>query len=116
MLMVNAKAMNVFTSRLFSQKKCLVVCLALLLQILVTIVFTVIPVSLSGALAIILTVCYQYLLNMHGLKEYILHGSDGKGSRSGILEANREGIYSCVGYSAIYLAGVSIGSFVFQKR
>ncbi|XP_071844795.1 phosphatidylinositol-glycan biosynthesis class W protein-like [Apostichopus japonicus] len=85
-------------------------------RILVTIVFTVIPVSLSGALAIILTVCYQYLLNMYGLKDYILHGSDGKGSRSGILDANREGIYSCVGYSAIYLAGVSIGSFVFQKR
>lgn len=85
-------------------------------RILVTIIFTVVPVSLSGFLAIVLSMLYQHLLNSHGLKEYVLNGSDGQGSRNGILEANREGIYSCIGYTAIYLAGVSIGRFLFQKR
>lgn len=85
-------------------------------RILVTAVFTFIPVQWSAAMGISLAVCYHYLLNMHGLEDYILHGSDGQGSRNGILEANREGIYSSIGYCAIYLIGVSLGRFLFQIR
>ena len=59
---------------------------------------------------------YQYLLSVHGLREFILTGSDGQGSRVGMLNANREGIFSCIGYLAIYFAGVQVGQFLQKSR
>ena len=64
----------------------------------------------------VLAVLYQYWLSCCGLSQYIEHGLEGTGGRQGFFDANREGIYSCVGYLAIYLAGVQIGIFVFKNR
>ena len=59
---------------------------------------------------------YQYALSNKGLTDYILHGADGTGSRHGLVDANREGILSCLGYMALYLIGVHIGSQLFSEK
>ena len=74
------------------------------------------PVGLSSALAVVVMSVYQYALSNMGLTDYILHGADGTGIRRGLLDANREGIMSCVGYVALYLTGVQIGSHLFSKK
>ncbi|CAG2227612.1 PIGW [Mytilus edulis] len=43
-------------------------------------------------------------------------GIDGQGGRHGILDSNREGIISNVGYFIMYLFGVEIGRLVFNKE
>lgn len=71
---------------------------------------------MSSALAVIVMSVYQHALSNMGLANYILHGADGTGSRHGLLDANREGILSCLGYAALYLTGVQIGSLLFSKK
>ena len=34
----------------------------------------------------------------------------------GLLSANREGVVSCVGYLAMYMAGIELGKWLFQRR
>ena len=57
---------------------------------------------------------YQVCLSQGGLKEYIMLGSAGDYSRIGFVDANREGIFSCIGYLALYFAGVEMGRGLFQ--
>ena len=59
---------------------------------------------------------YQFSLSHLGLSDYLVHGAKGGGSRSGLLDANREGIVSCVGYVALYLGSVQLGRFIFKSR
>ncbi|XP_062509263.1 phosphatidylinositol-glycan biosynthesis class W protein-like isoform X2 [Corticium candelabrum] len=59
---------------------------------------------------------YQYGLSVCGLKDYLLFGFHGNGSRSNVVDANREGLLSCVGYLAIYLFSVELGRVVFRRR
>ena len=60
---------------------------------------------------------YQRFLTAGGLSLYLENGSDGIGGRQGgIVDANREGIYSCLGYLAIYFAGVQLGRYCFRNR
>ncbi|XP_033127099.1 phosphatidylinositol-glycan biosynthesis class W protein-like, partial [Anneissia japonica] len=65
---------------------------------------------------LLVTTVYQHFLTNCGLQEYILNGPDGTGSRIGLISANREGLFSCVGFTAIYLGGVYIGRLLFSKR
>lgn len=68
-------------------------------------------------LAILIAAGYQFLLNGPvNLEHYVLHGSDGNGSRDGIIDANREGMISCLGYLAIYFVGVQLGQYIFKPR
>ncbi|XP_046571709.1 phosphatidylinositol-glycan biosynthesis class W protein-like [Haliotis rubra] len=83
-------------------------------KVLSTVILSVFPVYLSGLLSIVMAAGYQYSLT--SLTTYILHGADGRGTRAGLLDANREGLFSCIGYLAIYFAGVEIGSYIFRKR
>lgn len=69
--------------------------------------------GISGVLTALL---YQYLLSSAGLRAFILYGSHGDGSRQGFVDANQEGLCSCAGYLALYLIGVQLGRFLFQKR
>ena len=71
---------------------------------------------MSGLLSLAIALGYQHLLSNHGLGEFVLEGSDGFGSREGLLNANREGLVSCVGYVAIYFAGVWAGRFLLKQR
>jgi len=81
-----------------------------------TMMLCVIPVRWCSAVAISLAALYQYALSWSGLTNFILHGADGRGGRQGLLNANREGILSSVGYIALYLIGVQIGCLLFSKK
>lgn len=70
----------------------------------------------SWIVALSMTVLYQLALNFTPLKSFILYGTDGSGTRVGLLNANREGIISTLGYAAIHMAGVQTGSYVLKKR
>lgn len=66
-------------------------------------------------LGVSIAIIYQIVL-VNGLEEYILKGSKGIDSREGFVDANREGIFSSIGYLAIYLIGVSIGKLIFHNK
>ncbi|NWV09390.1 PIGW protein, partial [Ptilonorhynchus violaceus] len=81
-----------------------------------SLLLAVFPKQKSWLVALALAVLYQLLLSTTSLKMFILHGSDGRGSRIGFLDANREGLLSLVGYLAIYLASVQVGLWLLQRR
>ncbi|XP_050402410.1 phosphatidylinositol-glycan biosynthesis class W protein isoform X4 [Patella vulgata] len=85
-------------------------------KIISTVILCILPVTTSSILSVVITVLYQYALCRCGLSQYILNGSDGQGTRYGILDANREGLFSCIGYTALYFAGVQLGQYLFIKR
>ncbi|XP_043574499.1 phosphatidylinositol-glycan biosynthesis class W protein [Chiloscyllium plagiosum] len=74
------------------------------------------PVRSSWILSASIAICYQLLLETTNLKQFILHGSDGKGTRFGFINANREGLFSLFGYIAIYMAGVQVGVYIMKTR
>ncbi|XP_069470808.1 phosphatidylinositol-glycan biosynthesis class W protein [Ambystoma mexicanum] len=81
-----------------------------------SVLLTIIPLHRSWIVAVVLAVLYQITLETTTLKMFILHGTDGKGTREGILNANREGLLSVFGYVAIYMAGMQVGLYVLKKR
>ncbi|KAH6692644.1 GWT1-domain-containing protein [Plectosphaerella plurivora] len=64
-----------------------------------------------AALALILAVGYQVLLESTDLKAYILTAP-----RVDLISANREGIFSLFGYLAIFLAGQDTGMYVLPRN
>ncbi|KAK2598519.1 hypothetical protein N8I77_011926 [Diaporthe amygdali] len=64
-----------------------------------------------AALALILGVTYQILLESTGLKVYILTAP-----RVDLLSMNREGVFSFFGYLAIFLAGQDTGMYVLPRN
>ncbi|XP_067866422.1 phosphatidylinositol-glycan biosynthesis class W protein [Heterodontus francisci] len=74
------------------------------------------PVRSSWILSASIAICYQLLLETTNLKQFILHGSDGKGTRVGFINANREGLFSMLGHISIYMAGVQAGIYIMKKR
>lgn len=58
----------------------------------------------------------QHNLTYGDLKEYLVNGADGKGGRIDLIDANREGLYSCIGFLSIYIMGVQLGKIVMKKR
>ncbi|NXH12922.1 PIGW protein, partial [Bucco capensis] len=81
-----------------------------------SLLLTVFPKNKSWLIAINLAVLYQLLLNTTSLKMFILHGSNGRDTRVGILNANREGLFSLFGYLAIYMASVQVGLCLLRCR
>uniref|UniRef100_A0A8D0BZG4 Phosphatidylinositol-glycan biosynthesis class W protein n=1 Tax=Salvator merianae TaxID=96440 RepID=A0A8D0BZG4_SALMN len=77
---------------------------------------TVFPVRKAWAISLMLALVYECFLDLTPLKAFILHGSDGKNSRTGFLNANREGVFSVIGYLAIYMASVQVGLYLLRKR
>ncbi|NXP18456.1 PIGW protein, partial [Scytalopus superciliaris] len=74
------------------------------------------PKNKSWILALTVAVLYQLILNTTSLKTFLLHGSSGRDSRVGFLDANREGLLSLFGYLAIYLASVQVGLWLVKVR
>lgn len=62
-------------------------------------------------LSILLSSIYQLSLEFTGLKAYILIGP-----RTDFLSQNREGIFSFLGYLAIFLAGQSTGTYILPRK
>lgn len=63
-----------------------------------------------AALALLLAVAYQVVLESTGLKAYVLAAP-----RTGLVSQNREGLASFVGYLAIFLAGQDTGMYVLPR-
>ncbi|KFH43835.1 GPI-anchored wall transfer protein-like protein [Hapsidospora chrysogenum ATCC 11550] len=64
-----------------------------------------------AALALLISGSYQMLLETTDLKAYILTAP-----RVDLISMNREGIYSFIGYLAIFLAGQDLGMFVIPRK
>ncbi|NXU36943.1 PIGW protein, partial [Drymodes brunneopygia] len=87
-----------------------------LVRLAASLLLAVFPRHKAWLVALALAVLYQLLLSTTSLKMFILHGSDGRDSRLGFLNANREGLFSLLGYLAIYLASVQVGLWLQQGR
>ncbi|NXL35007.1 PIGW protein, partial [Glaucidium brasilianum] len=81
-----------------------------------SLLLVIFPRNTSWIVAINLAVLYQLVLNTTSLKMFILHGSNGRDTRDGFLNANREGLLSLFGYLAIYMASVQVGLCLLQFR
>lgn len=72
-------------------------------------VFALIPSY--AALALVLGISYQVVLESTNLKAYILTAP-----RTDLLSQNREGIFSLFGYLAIFLAGQATGMYIIPRQ
>lgn len=84
-----------------------------IVRVAASLVFSVFPASYSWILAILIGGFYQLALESSGLKAFIFHSTD---RHSSFLHANREGVFSVLGYVAIYMAGVQVGLYLMQPR
>eukprot|EP00062_Callorhinchus_milii_P011740 gi/632958006/ref/XP_007894792.1/ PREDICTED: phosphatidylinositol-glycan biosynthesis class W protein isoform X1 [Callorhinchus milii] len=85
-------------------------------RILSSFLMALCPVSKTWVLSASIAMIYQWILETTNLKQFILHGSDGKDNRNGFINANREGLFSVFGYIAIYIAGVQSGLYIMKRR
>ncbi|KFP76673.1 PREDICTED: phosphatidylinositol-glycan biosynthesis class W protein [Apaloderma vittatum] len=81
-----------------------------------SLLLAIFPKNKSWLVAVNLAVLYQLILNTTSLKMFILHGSNGRDTRIGFLNANREGLLSLFGYLAIYMASVQVGLWLLKCR
>lgn len=82
-------------------------------RVMASMLLVVLPASQSGVFALLICGIYQFSLETSGLKNFIIHNND---REKDFLHANKEGIFSVVGYVAIYMAGVQVGLYVMQPR
>lgn len=82
-------------------------------RVVASTLLVVLPASKSGVVAFLICGIYQFSLETSGLKNFIIHNND---REKDFLHANKEGIFSVVGYVAIYMAGVQVGLYVMQQR
>ena len=75
-----------------------------------------IPAEYSALTGVIVIITYEYLLQVHGLKEAIIESTTKDFSRKGFFNANREGFCSCIGYTALYFLAVSIGRYIAKPK
>ncbi|KFO99714.1 Phosphatidylinositol-glycan biosynthesis class W protein [Calypte anna] len=81
-----------------------------------SLLLAIFPKNKSWLVALSLVVLYQLTLDSTSLKLFLLQGSDGRGTRVGFLNANREGLLSLFGYLAIYMASVQVGLWLLRCR
>ncbi|MGH0167775.1 UNVERIFIED_CONTAM: hypothetical protein FKN15_053667 [Acipenser sinensis] len=74
-----------------------------IVRVVASLLLTFFPANKSWIVSLAIGAIYQTTLELTELKAFILHGSDRTG---GFLSANREGVFSVIGYVAIYMAGV----------
>ncbi len=86
------------------------------IKVLSSVLLITVPIKYSWLYATIITVGYELVLSVGRLQQYILHGSDGHDSRIGFLNANREGVFSCLGYLSVYLFSVQLGRWLMKSK
>lgn len=84
-----------------------------IVRIAASTILAVLPARQSWILALLISGIYQITLDTTGLREFIIHNND---REKDFLHANKEGVFSIVGYVAIYMAGVQVGLYVMQPR
>jgi len=80
-------------------------------KLLSSMVLPLIPSKLTWVLSVLLAVLYEGLLTFW-LGDWIMSDAP----RTDLITANREGLCSCLGYVAIYIAGVAWGQQVCEVR
>ncbi|XP_020731555.1 phosphatidylinositol-glycan biosynthesis class W protein [Odocoileus virginianus] len=88
----------------------------IVVKLITSLLLIMFPLNKSWIVAISITALYQLALDFTPLKSIILYGTDGSGTRVGLLNANREGIISTLGYVSIHMAGVQTGLYVLKRR
>ncbi|XP_067296457.1 phosphatidylinositol-glycan biosynthesis class W protein [Pseudorasbora parva] len=83
-----------------------------IVRIVASALLALFPVRSSWILALIIGGAYQVILETTGLKAFLIRSDE----RRGFLQENKEGIFSVVGYIAIYMAGVQVGRYLMQSR
>ncbi|KAM9320173.1 phosphatidylinositol-glycan biosynthesis class W protein-like [Gastrophryne carolinensis] len=87
-----------------------------IVRVLSSLLLTFVRSQQIWLVAAIIISSYQFFLEVSNLRVFILNGSDGQGARDGFLNANREGVFSIIGYVGIYLIGVQVGLYVLKTR
>lgn len=84
-----------------------------IVRVVASVILSVLPASQSWLVALLISGLYQLTLEITGLKGFIVHNND---RDKDFLHANKEGIFSVVGYVAVYMAGVQVGLYVMKPR
>ncbi|KAF3706672.1 Phosphatidylinositol-glycan biosynthesis class W protein [Channa argus] len=84
-----------------------------IVRVVASILLLVLPTNQIVVFALLICGLYQFSLETSGLKDFIIHNND---REKDFMHANKEGIFSVVGYVTIYLAGVQVGLYVMQPR
>lgn len=82
-------------------------------RVAASLVFAAFPAGWSWALAVLISGSYQLALEYPGVKDFLFHSAD---RHSSFVHANREGVFSVLGYLAIYMAGVQVGLLLMRPR
>lgn len=83
-----------------------------IVRVVASALLVVFPVKSSWVVALLLSGVYQIILETTDLKSFIINNDE----RIDFLQANKEGIFSLVGYITIYMSGVQVGLYVMQPR
>lgn len=84
-----------------------------IVKIVASLLLVIVPVNYSWVFAFLISSFYQFTLETSGLKAFLMRNN---GRDKDLIHANKEGIFSVVGYVAIYMAGVQVGLHVMQPR
>ncbi|KAL7838116.1 hypothetical protein AOLI_G00265200 [Acnodon oligacanthus] len=83
-----------------------------IVRVVASALLIIFPINSSWLVALLISGVYQVVLETTDLKSFITQN----GERNNFVEANREGIFSVVGYIAIYMAGVQAGLYLMRTR
>lgn len=84
-----------------------------IVRVVASSLLVIVPVNYSWVVALLISSFYQVTLETSGLKAFLMDDTD---RDRDLIHANKEGIFSVVGYVAIYMAGVQVGLHVMQPR
>lgn len=83
-----------------------------IVRVVASAMLTVFPIDISWLLSLLISGVYQVVLETTDLKPFLTQDTE----RSSFVQANKEGIFSVVGYVAVYLAGVQVGVYIMRTR
>ncbi|KAI5615586.1 phosphatidylinositol-glycan biosynthesis class W protein, partial [Silurus asotus] len=83
-----------------------------IVRVVASALLAVFPINVSWLLSLLISGAYQVILETTDLKSFLTRNHE----RNSFVQANKEGIFSVVGYVAVYMAGVQIGVYLMQNR
>ncbi|XP_060769288.1 phosphatidylinositol-glycan biosynthesis class W protein [Neoarius graeffei] len=83
-----------------------------IVRVVASAILAMFPINISWLLSLLISGAYQVVLETTDLKRFLTQNAE----RSSFVQANKEGIFSVVGYVAVYMAGVQVGVYLMQTR
>lgn len=83
-----------------------------IVRVVASAILVMFPISVSWLLSLLVSGVYQAVLETTDLKSFLTQNSE----RISFVQANKEGIFSVVGYVAVYMAGVQVGVYLTRTR